>query len=378
MSIYVDLAALDQLVLMLGRLELDADEGRAYVARHTELDYGEGLLNKLRGGHSHVVEEVTTFLATLSGPVAGKTADAVASTIGSYRRGDLESAAQLDAIYGDTAVTDLRPTIGYLEKYSAHAPFQDIASPQDLLKPPADYSGKYPHQPEATDAVSLASLGRDVVWEATGYLANAGMLDRAYDPYEGWIKPLIGDWAGMRACTEVFTRIAAAIERMGRNVEYAASSVPRAWRGDAASACQAHLLSIERPLFAAVPPIEAIASAYERAAEGAAAVGRTLGALLSDVLDAALILMCEIAAAGSTSMTVVGAVLFGGAALYEGMLIVDMVREIIDLVGRASALMDGVSASARDFGIIGTGHELPQLPSVTPLDHAGYPVPGRN
>lgn len=366
MSFYVDLHGLYGLVQMLGRLEIDADSGKNYVATHTQLQYGEGLINKLRGGHTHVVADVTKFLATLSGPVAERTAWAVASTIGSYHRGDLDSAAEMEAAYGETTVSLERPTIGYLERYAGYGPFLDPHDAGEAYKPPADYSSAFPHEFAPSDLASPASIGRDVIWGATGYLAHLGMIDRAYDPYETWIKPLAGDWAGMRACVDVFDNVAAASERMGDNVYHAALGLPVVWRGNAADACLAHLVSVKGPLYGATDALHAIAIEYRDAAEGAADIGKALGSLLSDLIDAALIFMCEVAAAGSTSMTVVGAIIFGGAAVYEAKLVVDIIREMLDLYSRVSALMDSVAAAANDFGVIDSGPALPRLPSAPP------------
>ncbi|MGH3943034.1 MAG: hypothetical protein ACRDTG_31310 [Pseudonocardiaceae bacterium] len=88
------------------------------------------------------------------------------------------------------------------------AHFADIAEPHERLKSPPDYDTAYPHEPQWYDIVSPGALLRDAIWTVTGAAASLGICDRAYDPYEVILKPLIGDWARVRACADVFRNLA--------------------------------------------------------------------------------------------------------------------------------------------------------------------------
>ena len=271
----------------------------------------------------------------------------------------------VDATYGETNLASPGPSSIYLQAHANLSPFADTGRPTEAYRPVADYNASFEHEWEMTDVVSPASMGRDVIWWATEQLTHFGFLDRAYDPYETWIKPLCGDWAGLRGCADVFTNLATAVEHMGDNVYHSALKLPAVWQGNAADACQSHLISIQACLFAAATPFRAIAVEYKSAAMGAHDFRKTLSSLLSDLLDAALIFAIEVAAAGATSETIVGAIIFGGAAFYEGKIIVDLVRELIDVYGRFNAMVDATSSSVNDFGLVDADYALPRLPLAT-------------
>ncbi|MGQ0775594.1 MAG: hypothetical protein ACT4NY_14440 [Pseudonocardiales bacterium] len=83
----------------------------------------------------------------------------------------------------------------------------------------------------------------------TGVAASLGICDRACDPYEVILKPLIGDWVGVRACADVFRNLADAVRDMGTNALWGSLSAETVWTGQAASGCVAYLVAVSKALF---------------------------------------------------------------------------------------------------------------------------------
>jgi hypothetical protein len=82
----------------------------------------------------------------------------------------------------------------------------------------------------------------------TGAAASLGICDRAYDPYEVILKPVIGDWASVRGCADVFRNLADGLGDMGTNTLWASQCTETAWTGQASSGCVAHLVSVAKGL----------------------------------------------------------------------------------------------------------------------------------
>jgi hypothetical protein len=90
-------------------------------------------------------------------------------------------------------------------------------------------------------------------------------------------------------------------------------------------------------------------------------IGNVVASLISDIVDAALIFAAEASLAAATSETVVGGVVFGTAALYEGYKMWHMIKECLDLVGRAGSLTSALNSSAGSFGLVDGARPLPVL-----------------
>jgi hypothetical protein len=109
--------------------------------------------------------------------------------------------------------------------YRQGATFSDVAVPQDRYREVEDYSGEFPLEPRQLVTLSIAGNARNLIIEATELAAKLGLGHR-WDPYEAILKPLTGDWAGLRACKDVCDNTADAIEDMSRNLDNGVFSVP--------------------------------------------------------------------------------------------------------------------------------------------------------
>src|SRR5262245_58285093 len=184
------------------------------------------------GGHESAVHKVEDFLDKLGGPVAGNCADAVRYAVTYYKQTDARAAAALDDSYPDTERRDdtdmghnVHPTAT-----SAGGRFHDVAEPTDRYKEPPDYSGEYQFEPQPVVCISPAAAGRAIIVEATELAASLGLGHR-WDPYESILKPISGDWNGLRKCKDVFENVGNALGDMAGNLRVGSDSVSGVWSG---------------------------------------------------------------------------------------------------------------------------------------------------
>jgi len=367
-SFSVDTVALAGLPALLDRLAEDARSGAAHLDAETDINWtGEGLINILSGGHRNVQDQVRTFLQTVDTGVASPTAAAARASLAYYSDTDHANAEALDRTYPPVAGDDVRQ--GTVPMQPGVAPFQDTAEPQSRFKPPPDYNGAYPHEPRWFDMVSPGALLRDAIWTVTGAAASLGICDRAYDPYEVILKPVIGDWASVRGCADVFRNLADGLGDMGTNTLWASQCTETAWTGQASSGCVAHLVSVAKGLSQAQQPLRDIAREYEGAADSMNELRNTIAALLNDIADAAIMAAASAGVAGLAGSTGVGlpvALIIGAFTLTRIYKVVNAIFTVIDLYARYDAATYAVKSAQDSFGKIDSGSPLPTLPQLVP------------
>lgn len=369
MDFEVDVTALRGLTRLLDRLGEDANEGTNYLQSNTELEYGEGLLNRARGSHEEALQQVQWFLDSITEYTAVKSRFALDEAIKYYQATDAASAAELDATYPRGITPDRSQLANFYRAPGDPSRFTDHAEPQTQYRPIPDYNADpaFQFSPQMWDIASPTSSVRDTIWGATWLAAQLGICDRPYDPYESLVKPFSGDWAAVRGCADTFANISAALADMAANLRYAALGIDSVWTGNAASRFQFHLTKSAAKLVAAGDPLLDLTEQYKTCSTAMFEIGKVVGSLISDIVDAALILIAEISLATATSETVVGGVIFGAAALYEGYKLWQLIREAMDLVGRADSLTSAFNATVGDFGLVGSTDTLPNISAPPPL-----------
>jgi hypothetical protein len=354
MEFSVNIEALAGLPVLLDRRARDLRAGRDYLLDNTRLAIGEGLLNRVVRGHGRVVGEVETFLLDAAGPYAERQADRIRGAIGSYRRVDAAAAARIDASLPLSPLPD-RPA-HRADPSAAAAIFEDGAEPSAHLRPPPDYTSRFPYQPDYTDLVSPSSVGRDAVWCVTSLAAKFGLLDRGYDPFEAFVKPVSGDWAGLYACGDVFDNLALELAESGGSVAAATRPLDQVWTGNAADGCGRFLDHFGHTLAASTGPLSAIAKEYRAAAQGAADLGELIGTLLSELLDHTAFALLNATTEGAFTLP---------QLLDDLRVVVRAVKKLIDMVSAVDATLTALQASLNAFGIIQGHHPLPGLPTAS-------------
>jgi hypothetical protein len=267
----VDLTALGAVPGMLHRLAADARACHDYAAAPyaamngpvpgLDADNGAGLINRLAGNHARIHREVLGFLAGI-GDLADRQGRTVAEVVAGYAAVDRRNAQALDSLLAPTA---LDPGPGRVQ--SLQPQWEQVRAPEPLrptvwLKPLADHRATVPYQPSWTDLLSPTSLARDAIWYLTGLAARAGLCERARDPMDDLVTPLVGDWAGMRACGQALGHLAEATRALASNAGWIGLRVEGAWLGNAADACWTRLRRLELALSRAPDALGRMSSAY--------------------------------------------------------------------------------------------------------------------
>src|SRR2546430_14518472 len=91
------------------------------------------------------------------------------------------------------------------------------------------------YDPPLSALISRAAMGRHVIITATTLAAQLG-IGHPWDPYEMILKPITGDWNGMRGCKDVFDNVADSLCDLTMHLGAAAQSSGPVWPGGAGGA----------------------------------------------------------------------------------------------------------------------------------------------
>jgi hypothetical protein len=369
----MDFATVPGLQKMLDQATDHCSQTERFIWKHAELKGGDGWLSELSGKHDAVVEQAASWFKKAADPLMATTASKVGTTIQRFKDAETANRAAIDAsVPGRVDTVDVSlpawPKSG-TEVSIDYGPFEYIQDPGDALGKLHDYEGdpQLRYHPQIWDFVSPAGAARGVFVKVTEFLAWLGFLDRPYDPYDVFVKPVVGDWAGLRRYADVLRKAGDAAERAGIGIDRARHMLGPVWRGRAADACVVWLGAVAAPMRDAPTALDAMADAYERAAEGAAKFRGLLDDILTSCIDAAFFVAGALAIGGGAAPVTGGlsagvATLIAGAEIYT---IVNGIKTLIQAAADTSLIMDGVEAAMHDFGSLQAGGQLPYLPPVS-------------
>lgn len=342
--------------------------------RYAHLSWsGEGVIHLLRSGDDHNERVVRDFLSRLGDPTLSGTAQALTKVATTYRGADVQAAARVDAALpgvntAEAAISGYADLPGYRNRPDL---FSDAAEPVARLTPPPDYNVELPYEPTWSELASPASVGRQLIWYVTGALAELGIVfDRAWDPYEGVLKPFVGDWAGLATIGYVLAQEAASVRDMQENVWWATQDVDEAWRGNGADAATLHLYRLFTQLERGQSTLDAMSVEYFKAAHGAVELRAVAAFALSAALDAAGGLSFAISGLAASSATGIGAVTAPGwiaAITAFAVRLWNAFVELAEIVHRLEAVAHAFASATE--GSLGTvkAFDLPRLPAVPDL-----------
>jgi len=353
----VDLAALRDVPEMLGRMADDAKRCRLYAEEYFDFAFGPGVLNRATGRHDEAREKVRDFFRRVE-HLAAAQRDAVTAAIDYYEGVDLVAAARTDALLPPTRIDPVEGRSPRLRPDLLQARVREQNEPIDALTEPPDYSTQDPYQPQWSDLVSPGNVARDATWGVTWLGAKLGICDRAYDPLDDFVLPMTGNWAGMHACADALANLAEAARLLQGNADWIALRVEAVWLGNAADACWIKVRGLAKALDAAQHPLNDLSSAYAGMVDEMKFLEGAMELLVIDLIDAVFFATLAVA----TSETVVGAVVFGGAAVYEISRVVGHVNDVLSHIEKARNAVDVFGGKTDGFGLLNT--DLPALPAA--------------
>jgi hypothetical protein len=368
MSFTVDAAGLAGLPTQLDRLKQDALRGSGYVGDHATMSYG-GVLNDITADHERIVHDVRGYLEKLAGPVAGNTGEAVRAALTYYGHADAKAAARLDATYPETRGG---PDSYGSTSYSSGARrerFGDLAAPSSHYVAPRDHHVDYPDEPTALDQISASAVGRWMIIRATELAAKIGLGHR-WDPYEEILKPVTGDWNGLRGCADVYANVGGAVGDMAVNLRAMADAVPEVWSGNAADGLTGYLLKVAGQLDDASRPFADLGTSYQRAAENAHEHFQQAGELLNDLIDLIALFIVEAAAAVATAETGVGPAILGAAAAVDAFEIYETIHTLFGPIAAVQVAIENLCSE------LDRSHAVDIQAKLPALDPAHLQLPG--
>ncbi|WP_213454978.1 hypothetical protein [Rhizomonospora bruguierae] len=362
MGFKVILPALREVPDMLNRLSGDA----AACATYTEDVYGRldaagrpnfraGLINVLAGNHARIRREVHTFFGDAERVAAGQR-DAVAASVRRYETSDTAVAGTLDAMIPPTALDPEWRREPVLHPEWEQVRIVERGHPRDALKPLPDYRAEYPYEPRWADLLSPASLARDAVWGMTALGAKLGICDRPYDPLDEWTLPLVGDWAGLRACGEALTNLKSATEILAANGTWIGLRVEGCWLGNAADACWNVLHRTEDALRVAPDALARLAAAYLTVVEDVRKLEEVIEYAIVDLLDRVVDALLSVETAGA------GMLLYSGHVLADLRRVYDAVTTVTDKIAQLRLAVENGDAVLSHLGLVEAEAHLPALP----------------
>ena len=352
-----------------------------FIERYSELKDGENLFNQLHAQHGDVVDQTVSWFHKAADPVMATTADKIGAAIERFEHTENANAAavvdagvpsRIDTVdaslppWDKTQIPTESTSIG-----DATGPFQYVQDPPSALREPHDYAHDpaLKYNPTAWDLVSgPGAFARATVTEVSKFLASLGIIPEQVDPLDVFVKPVVGDWAGLRRFADVLRYAGDAAERTGLGIDRARHGFEPVWRGRSADACVVWLGAVAKPMRDAPNALDALADEYESAADGAVAFRNMLYDLLGTCIDAAFIVAGALAI-GSGAAPVTGGISAAVAGLICGAEIItfcNCINGIRKAFGQAQAIMTRVEAIQKDFGRLQAGgHQLPNLPAVS-------------
>jgi hypothetical protein len=357
----VNLSALRGLPAFLDRRAHDLTATGMYVRANTGLHDALGLANIFRR-HERNVGVITGYLAASAQHCATADSQRLRQAIANYANADARAAQRYDSTL--PAATGMPSSA--VSQHLGPDVFSDRANPTSSLVKPADHNADFPYQPSWYDLLSPTSMARDLVWKLTGIAAHLGVLDRPYDPFEWFVEPYVGDWAGLLRAAEVFEHVAACLDGETAQLTQAGTAVTQVWHGNAAGLCAANLSAFQSRLAGGAAPLRDLAGVYRQVAAGVHDNGEMMATAIMSLFDWAAESFMDVESGGFIGM-------------YEaGSAIHNFVRAVRLALHIASALQDivtaGVNASdeaIHRLGILDTVIEMPPMSSVAPAMPTG-------
>ena len=336
----LDAAGLSGLSRLLSRASDDAFDVLDYTKRQCDLDWrSEGLLMKLLGPHDHAYATVTRALARVQDLSAGASGQVALAAL-DYADTDLAAARRLAPAYGQAAPPGAED-------------FADVADPGSRLTDPgAVGTAEMWSINPLTDLVSPAAWVRQVSISLFGY-----------DPFDEWARDLGGDWASYVHAGAAMSRAGESAYDIGRNLLAGASRTEAVWQGSAGEAERQFQTSLGTATEKLNDACQEFSQLYGEAADAAASLRDVAGDLISDLLDA--LIMVNMASAVGTVLveTGIGAIAGYGIAAYYATQAYQLYQEIARCYGTAQ---DTIEALGATIGSVHADVDVPDLDAVQP------------
>lgn len=358
---------------MLGRAREDLNTASEHLSKMDNFEGGTGYIGWCLDGHKAAYSAMSDWLRKLADPTLSGTAAAVAESASYYERTDTTSAANLDATYPETYVTEYKEHTGYIDVESeGSARFADVVTPGSHLTDVHDYRNEmYGNQLDWWDSLSVMSLAGMAIQRVSEVAVWLGWLDKPFHPMKELAEEFVGDWAGARAAADILRNVGRSLNDIGINIQWAAQGAEQVWQGNAGDGAAVYLMNLATRFDVenAWPPIDALAQQYVEASADMVNLRDAAVGVLNSIGDYAIEAAIACGVGGGAASSGVGAPIAIGAALYAGYKIarvVDGIHDLLDIVGKLATATNALKAAQDGFASPGR-LSLPMLPP-SPID----------
>ncbi|MFI5657888.1 hypothetical protein [Streptomyces sp. NPDC051684] len=242
--------------------------------------------------------------------------------------------------------------------------FEDATEPSKRLSKPT--VGK-DDEPTSTYR-DLTSYG-DVL--SPSAIVSKG-LELAFDfnPVDEAKKALGGNWEEYAECAKAWGSLSQFCKDLAENIRAGNKGLDSAWSGNAADSAYVYLESLAKDVESFAATFDDLKENYEVVTEGVWQAAEASGDLLSGILDLAMIVGITAAAGASTSFTLVGPVVAGGAIAGEVAAMMTMYARITTVISEVQTMTSAAVAAVEQVSRLGQSSF-----AKYPLPEKGYDNP---
>ncbi|MFM9369504.1 hypothetical protein [Streptomyces sp. Da 82-17] len=182
-------------------------------------------------------------------------------------------------------------------------------------------------------------------------MMNEGLkLAFDFDLFDWIAQNFVGDWGTFKECAEVWRQVAAMCSAVATNISYGNDLLTNTWQGNAANVTWDYFDGLAETIREAEKSFETLFSCYEQVAEQVGGLVNQTKALLSIILDLAIMAGVEAAAGAAAAPTGVGLVLTAAAVASIGLKVAKMIKcwdEICILLNGVYLTLQTIHASGK-------------------------------
>ncbi|MFK0114264.1 hypothetical protein [Streptomyces sp. NPDC090994] len=299
--------AIDGFAKLVGRAAEGSAQAVSYVGTHTQIDKSAGgeAWDLVAGDHDSYVSEAKKALERVKS-VLESSGKELTGTARYYRETDRNEAAELDATYPGSKVSD---------GGSGGDPqdFSDVGDASDTLKAPGGDSDnplvkygsghvdEYNMNPVQKTLGSALDLG-----SPSAMAVEASKLLFDFDPFAEVTNWVFGDWNKYNDCSDAWGSLASFCDTVAANVRKGGQNVGLSWEGNAANAAIVYFDEFSKKLDEIQETFKSLQTCYAQAAQLAFQFAEFLKSFLVMFCDLLVIWLVNLLAAQAVNAIPVG------------------------------------------------------------------------
>ncbi|GAA4862779.1 hypothetical protein [Saccharopolyspora cebuensis] len=380
MSFSYEYKGLQQVADFFDQLADDVMDARTWLSDTTDMTFGPGLLNLVLGGHNDVTETVTDHQKGFSESVLRVAAEEFRAADKLYRSTDDEASKEIDQAWQDADVGTAPEAV---PGAGAGPTFMLVTRAKDFTTNFGDFDGEFTNEPKWSFSLSATDYSRKIVYEASQIAVEAGVLSDPVDLYEYLLKPVFGNWVGLRQCAEVYDILSKQYEEYSAKIAEGVAELDSIWTGAAADGAKAWMVRLSHYCTDVAADLSDISKEYKDGSKHCYDLAQAVGPPAIQAVEHAVLTSLAAGYAAGTTATIVGApagAVLGAAAVAEAVLFGKAFATAISAVGNLKTAVDAFGPTLGGMGVVtpanlrlggGADTEVPDMPDLVNTEHVG-------